>query len=712
MGKRPLKSSTFHLKKLFGSHSSNSCDVLTLQITDISANLEGKKLLYSAGFVSFSLCFAKINSMVSVGIFIHIDSFSVNGDSLAQIVHQPFIKNLMSRKEDDGQKEDFKIESKINEIMQIFGLIYPQIFVKFSNISGFQQLNALNNLEHVDPTCTVSCSFEALSLAIHSPIKPCNKIRLEIQIDAAFLDILKIPNSLKDYCQLISCKSFLLSADLEIEAMNINSITDLSQIYLKSNIMLDITSPEILIDECLLNFMRDIFSLNKSKMNSGELFNAPVESIQHKAIKNLNLLAKLLSMNLTFRITNLLLGLRFENVRTLNLNDSIEPVIYLSVTRFKKQVVLHKMHQPAVTDNSSLNSSLLLVDASANLISVGYSLVRSTNRFIIMEEDEDKLLTAREPVFNLQLKPNELDLLCNMKFTSINLNMYPLVRQATTDSFSMLVKLSSFVSGTNNDRTEKHYAKGIYHSTSAASNLIQIEVGLFKFSLISESSPHHCVETVVKNFVLKNNGGNINCLSKQVMISAISEWLHTVNSKKTEMLDVYNIYILKTDDALKIETQNMCLKLSITKIYIFLISVLFTMKIVKLFTPFEKSPIKKKSEQIQISIPIIEMQLKLPEDVNLQINLKRLALSGIVSEELNGTLENLSFDSYVPELNTLAENKKELTRFMVVDHTEFRLLDKNPAEIFLDAKKLKCIAKGSDPFYYVFENLILLNKAV
>jgi hypothetical protein len=488
---------------------------------------------------------------------------------------------------------------------------------------------------------------------------------------------------------------------------NINTFSDILQIDFKSKILLNINSLDIIMDEVVLDFVKR-YLINQPK--SQHLINIETSEKTLQAVsqpiilkkphavlnvhKSLDLFEKISiiiqknTFKIEFQIISCNLGFRFHDREDLNLHDSLDTVLYLSISNFKLE----------------LNAVDKLIDLkSSGCFSASYESIALNELFVSSKKNPVKLFSIDDFQLLLKIKKEEPPSLL-FRTPLIYVNLFPLVKQESTDSFSMMVKLASLIPVT---KVKNVNEDGAFKVLAFDFDISIVEI---RISLISETKPHHCLETVIKNVSVSIIKDKMLCFIDELLISTISEWENQACAQAGKLLKLEKISMMKDEtEILKVSANRVVMKLSISRLYVSISSVLFSIKIFKLFSSPKHSSAKKSIVDVEISIPNIIFELTLPTDVIVMIDMQKFALKGSIFRELTGSFKTIVFDSFIPHLTR--ENNC-FTRFLTINDIRISATDTSAGEFSFVAKKLIAVVSASDPFYNVAENAILLNKAV
>jgi hypothetical protein len=181
---KKLNSSNEHMTKMFGNQYTSGHEY-SLHISGLKLKLIHEDLLYSEGFVSLSLCFAKENQMLSTGIFFHLDNFNICLDTINSFVNHPFAKELFKsvneKSNNDNKLTKNELESPVNSsnikvnIQRFMGLIFalhPRVYVKCTNLTGFQKLRIIPEFKDCNELTSIFMFLNSFELLLKAPDNP------------------------------------------------------------------------------------------------------------------------------------------------------------------------------------------------------------------------------------------------------------------------------------------------------------------------------------------------------------------------------------------------------------------------------------------------------------------------------------------------------------------------------------------------------------
>lgn len=289
----------------------------------------------------------------------------------------------------------------------------------------------------------------------------------------------------------------------------------------------------------------------------------------------------------------------------------------------------------------------------------------------------------------------------------LDLNLSPISYRNGQGSLWMALKLASLSQIMSQPPTSQAMAPAHYFPMS-----ISLDIQSLAVALVSEIQPCHSVMITFKKVSITKKLDRSHSGADLILMETISD-CRTEHAKKEELfkltgarLDSHNLH------PLKLNIKKILIHISITQLYLCLVSITFPRKLAKIFSN-EKHYSEKSHLHIEVFVPHLRIQVLLPENVVFVSDFQHITLVGSSSQLLNGKINSIVAEVLVPDQNETENERKsqQFCRILTMEDIKLRLNDRHPVDISCNSRKFQVIIPAAFAFYHLIENAITFNKA-
>ena len=282
---------------------------------------------------------------------------------------------------------------------------------------------------------------------------------------------------------------------------------------------------------------------------------------------------------------------------------------------------------------------------------------------------------------------------------SIDATLLPIVAQSR-ESFSLAVWMALL-----NSRD-----KLVEKITNRFCLEIEWVMSSVKLIIAGEVAPHPAVNIKINDFKISKKGADFKILIEGASITSNQ----SPRMDESEFVDLFSIQIIANSELpISCCMKNATISVSLLEVYIALHSVLFPLKLLKLFVSSEQKTIDLPS--FSVSIEDIILKTLLPDNVMVIIRISDV----YVDQLLKITSANIALVESSIVLKSIAKSNDDVRLDLGVEECVFftanqimlHLHQKIPLEIFYESNEIVCISTPTFKVADIFENLVRFQKA-
>ncbi|KAI8912456.1 golgi-body localization protein domain-containing protein [Gorgonomyces haynaldii] len=585
------------------------------------------------------------------GIVVVLDQITVFGDHLI-----PFLENPLLRKKDAKKKSVQEIIGDLDVGLDWINTLHPNVLLKISNVGGivpFKQSSFLCNIGN-----------------IRMLMSRKEDVMFGFQMQNIVLDRIDIPNDSRNFANLFSLD--LIDISLRLNAQTVSSLKHWrASLYCKS--------PHVTIEDQLL-------------LEIVELLPPAIQTFHVQDPVTVDLFEKL-DLAKDCQVQHML------DIQDLRLRSRFQKLSGSSLTSSDALVTLRTSSIVFVQDMVPSQDLVCNLSLKLQELSLIYSNIPSS----LTDIDTELINPAlRVPSVSIGLRLNQKQSHLDVNVSSVDVDLFSLVRMQSIDSFSVAVRTQTILQQLKKLQ-KKSSNKTILNPFNLSANGV---LDRLQVSLVSESEPYHCISLALKHLEGSFASDQANVKFESVCADSVT-FFKTQDQTETECLRIGQAdLVIKNilQRPLISGTIASCkFELSLTKIYVAMLSMLFPVKLAKFFEQEQKQKKEPPVIDVDIQIPNLSVLIDLPDNVPVLGQFSVIHLTGQL-QKIKAEIESIH--------GFVAEHKFE---FLIIQQMQLTFIPphlEKPVQIQGYGDQLLLIIPADYPFSNLTENAIYLNKAI